>query len=621
MRVLILGGYGSFGARLARLLADEAELTLVIAGRSAAKAAAFCGAFAGRAKAIALGFDRDGDVGRQLRAAAPDLVVDASGPFQAYGAQPYRVVEACIALGIHYLDLADGAGFVNEIARFDAAARARGIFALSGASTLPALTAAVVRRLARGIDRVEEVRAGIAPSPRAALGVNVVRAIASYAGKPIAPARNGARRRRHALIDSLRFTIRPPGRVPLRPRRFTLIDAPDREALPALWPELRTVWVGAGTVPASLHRLLSALAWLVRLRLAPSLAPLAPLFHRAMRTLRWGEHRGGMFVTVAGRDRAGGRVERAWHLVAEGDDGPFIPVMAAAALVRRVLAGAAPAPGARPATRELELDAFEALFAGRRFASALREGRGRRDGLLTERFGPFAFAIALVLDGATLRYVVRGWSLFGLPLPHAWAPGGATTESAADGRFQFDVEIRHPLLGLIVRYRGWLAPRAGLAEAPARTNPQREAGMTESASAPRAESGAIIVCYNSACPVCRAGMERYQRIAAASARPLPLGWRDINVAPELFRRHGISFDMAMRRLYAFDGERMLRGIDVIVAIWRRLPGWRRWLGAVAGFRLVRPLAWFAYEALVSYPIYRWSRARWRRRAARQAGAS
>jgi predicted DCC family thiol-disulfide oxidoreductase YuxK len=261
-------------------------------------------------------------------------------------------------------------------------------------------------------------------------------------------------------------------------------------------------------------------------------------------------------------------------------------------------------------------------FAGRVFSSVLTAGRGRWEGLLSERFGPFAFAIALLRDGETLRYVVRGWSVFGLRLPRAWAPGGATVESAADGRFHFDVEIRHSLAGLIVRYRGWLAPREGLAEAPSPTNPEREAAMSDTTSAARAENGAVTVCYNSACPVCRAGMERYQRLAAASARPLPLGWRDINLAPELFRRHGIDFDMAMRRLYAFDGEgRMLRGIDVIIAIWRALPGWRRWLGALAGFPPVRPLAWFAYEVLVSYPIYRWSRARWRRLSARQARAS
>ena len=34
-------------------------------------------------------FDRDGDVDAQLGALAPDIVVDASGPFQAYG-DPYR---------------------------------------------------------------------------------------------------------------------------------------------------------------------------------------------------------------------------------------------------------------------------------------------------------------------------------------------------------------------------------------------------------------------------------------------------------------------------------------------------------------------------------------------------
>src|SRR5690242_2489778 len=44
MKVLILGGYGTFGGRLAQLLADEARLTLIIAGRSRAKAQAFCDA-------------------------------------------------------------------------------------------------------------------------------------------------------------------------------------------------------------------------------------------------------------------------------------------------------------------------------------------------------------------------------------------------------------------------------------------------------------------------------------------------------------------------------------------------------------------------------------------------
>ncbi len=88
-RVLILGGYGNFGGRLAQLLADEPRLTLLIAGRSAERAEQFCGALGGVAKLEAVRFDRDGYVLAQLRETTPELVIDASGPFQTYGGDPY----------------------------------------------------------------------------------------------------------------------------------------------------------------------------------------------------------------------------------------------------------------------------------------------------------------------------------------------------------------------------------------------------------------------------------------------------------------------------------------------------------------------------------------------------
>ncbi len=562
MKILILGGYGTFGGRLATLLAGEERLTLLIAGRSQAKAAAFCQGLAARARAIPLAFDRDGAVETQLRAAAPNLVVDASGPFQAYGDDPYRVVKACIALGIDYLDLADGADFVAGIAAFDGAARERGIHVLSGVSTCPALTAAVVRRLARPGDRVETIAAGIAPSPYAGVGLNVVRAIAAYAGKPVPALREGGTTHARALIDSVRFTIAPPGHVPLDRTRFSLVDAPELRVLPGLWPGVKSVWIGAGPAPALLHLGLSALAWLVRVELLRSLAPLAGLFHFAANRLRWGEHRGGMFVSITGRDAAGKSFARAWHMLAEGDDGPFTPAMGCAAIVRRALDGRRPEAGARAAARALELEDYETQFAARRIVAAVRDeggedgaappfsrvlgdawqdlprsiralhgcnglhtwqgmatvergrsplarlagalmrfpsaaasvplrveisprnggvqwrrhfggrsfrsllepGRGRFERLVVERFGPLAFGLALVLDGETLRYVVRRWSAFGIPLPSRWAPGGAVHEFDDAGRFAFDVEIRHKLAGLIVRYKGWLIPVSNVGE-------------------------------------------------------------------------------------------------------------------------------------------------------------
>jgi hypothetical protein len=54
--------------------------------------------------------------------------------------------------------------------------------------------------------------------------------------------------------------------------------------------------------------------------------------------------------------------------------------------------------------------------------------------------------------------VVRRWTAFGISMPLAFAPAGDAFESAGGGRFDFHVEIRLPLIGRIVRYRGWLVP-------------------------------------------------------------------------------------------------------------------------------------------------------------------
>jgi hypothetical protein len=64
-----------------------------------------------------------------------------------------------------------------------------------------------------------------------------------------------------------------------------------------------------------------------------------------------------------------------------------------------------------------------------------------------------------VVEDDRLRLVPRGWSLAGLRLPAAWAPRIEAYEFADQGRFHFHVAIDHRLTGLIVRYRGSLAPR------------------------------------------------------------------------------------------------------------------------------------------------------------------
>jgi hypothetical protein len=69
-----------------------------------------------------------------------------------------------------------------------------------------------------------------------------------------------------------------------------------------------------------------------------------------------------MFVRARGAVD-GKAMQMTWHLLAEGDDGPYIPSMASEAIVRRLLDGKRPEAGSRPGTlsfaERIEIDLAE----------------------------------------------------------------------------------------------------------------------------------------------------------------------------------------------------------------------------------------------------------------------
>ncbi|MGB3244121.1 MAG: DUF4166 domain-containing protein [Sulfitobacter sp.] len=369
MKVLILGGYGVFGGRLAELLSDLPGLDLLIRGRNLERATAFSTAYQGEATARPVQLDRR-DIAGALARETPDLVVDASGPFQEYGTDGYLVITSCIEAGIDYVDFADAADFVFGISRFDAAAQAAGVFILSGVSSFPVLTAAVLRDVAERMDIVS-VAGGIAPSPFAGVGLNVMRAVVGYAGSPIKLMRGGTQQTASGLAESMRYTVAVPGYLPLRNIHFSLVEVPDLQVIPPEHATLRDIWMGAGPVPESLHRVLNLLAK-ARARFSlPALTPFSRLFYGVLNLMKFGEHRGGMFVHVNGR-KEGRDVEESWHLLAEGNDGPYIPSMAIEAIIRKLMNGSRPENGARPATRALALADYDRLFEGRDIYAGFR---------------------------------------------------------------------------------------------------------------------------------------------------------------------------------------------------------------------------------------------------------
>ena len=95
-------------------------------------------------------------------------------------------------------------------------------------------------------------------------------------------------------------------------------------------------------------------------------------------------------------------------------------------------------------------------FAGHVFSSTQEEGQGVSERLLCRRFQAVRVRHRAGVRRRPVNLVVRRWSFLGIPLPRALAPIGTAYETVADDRFRFFVEIKLRLVGLLVRYQGWL---------------------------------------------------------------------------------------------------------------------------------------------------------------------
>ena len=140
-----------------QLLARQPNLQIVICGRSGAAAQTLVQRLRPGARAQLEAQVADIDepsFSQTLQALRPDVVVHTAGPFQG---QNYRVAEACIGAQSHYIDLADGREFVEGIGILNAVAERAGVLVTSGASSVPALSSAVVDALAAGLRQVTSI--------------------------------------------------------------------------------------------------------------------------------------------------------------------------------------------------------------------------------------------------------------------------------------------------------------------------------------------------------------------------------------------------------------------------------------------------------------------------------
>ena len=115
------------------------------------------------------------------------------------------------------------------------------------------------------------------------------------------------------------------------------------------------------------------------------------------------------------------------------------------------------------------------------------------------------------------------------------------------------------------------------------------------------------VYYNSACPVCNAGIkDQRKRMEACGIRDIE--WIDVHTHPEAVEEVGASLEQVRERLHvkAEDGQLDV-GADAFTRLWGQTPG-QRWLGKLLRLPVFRQITHFLYNAFARL-LYRWNLAK------------
>lgn len=178
MKVVILGGYGEAGRRIAEMLLTRTPATVTIAGRSAEKAAAVADELGqwhqGRAEARVVDLHEPASLREALIGAA--AVVEATSVLDAVP----HVAEAVIEAGCALVDLHFDPRVTRELETYAERFREAGVCAMAQGGFHPGLPAVLVRLAALELDEVHEAVVGSVLRPKG--GVKQTQSVGELVG-------------------------------------------------------------------------------------------------------------------------------------------------------------------------------------------------------------------------------------------------------------------------------------------------------------------------------------------------------------------------------------------------------------------------------------------------------
>jgi hypothetical protein len=350
-KVLILGGYGNFGNRITTALV-KARIAVIIAGRDAKKAKSFAQdlekKYPNSSIELAI-FDAQTELAAQLEKLTPTLVINTAGPFQNAN---YEIAKTCINHSVHYIDLADGRDFVGGITELNEAAKAKGVLVVSGASTVPALSSAVLEKYKNEFSEIDSLTFGISPGQKAHRGLATTKGILTYVGKPLKPCA-GSTKTRYGWQDL--YIIDYPI---LGKRWMANCDIPDLDLLPAHY-NIKSIRFSAGMESTLLHLGIWIFSLAVRFGLPINLPKHANLLLKLSHCFDWlGGYDGGMHLVIEGKNKNQKAKKIKWFIVAKNGDGPQIPTIPAIILAKKIINDQISQRGAMPCVAMVSLDEY-----------------------------------------------------------------------------------------------------------------------------------------------------------------------------------------------------------------------------------------------------------------------
>jgi saccharopine dehydrogenase-like NADP-dependent oxidoreductase len=169
-QVLILGGSGRIGSKVAEDLIAHTSAEITIAGRNLVTGHAICQQLGDRARFKAIDLTAPSD----LRAAISqsDLVVHCAGPFHYRDAS---VLQICIDEGVNYLDVSDHPSFTRKALAYRANAESADVTAVINTGIFPGISNSMVRRDVEQLDQAEKIHLSYVVAGSGGAGVTVMR--------------------------------------------------------------------------------------------------------------------------------------------------------------------------------------------------------------------------------------------------------------------------------------------------------------------------------------------------------------------------------------------------------------------------------------------------------------